>query len=56
VQYDENEAAPEYPCSFREPEDNPYRLPEDQPLPFESNFNQHHEGDDIDMPADWDWD
>jgi len=56
VQYDENEAAPEYPCSFREPEDNPYRLPEDQPLPFESYFNQHHEGDDIDMPADWNWD
>jgi hypothetical protein len=56
VQYDENEAAPNYPCSFREPEDNPYRLPEELPMPFESTYNLHHEGDDIDLPADWNWD
>jgi len=59
-QYEENYQAPEYPCSFREPEDNPYRLPEDLPLPFSGSFasylDQAHEGDDIDMPADWNFD
>jgi len=54
VLYDVNDAAPAYPCSFTEPEDNPFRMPGDPELPFPSIFNQHHEGDDIGIPEDWD--